>query len=68
MRFQPPDTHDRSLTPALHEALRKRKVRALHALIKKGVYVDSTAFELARGCMPEKVETLVAHQRKTFYG
>lgn len=47
MRFQPPDTQDRSLTPALHEALRKRKVKALHALIKKGVYVDSTAFELA---------------------
>ena len=68
MRFQPPDATDRSMTPALHDAIRKGKVKALHALIKKGVYVDATAFELARGAMPQKVDALIEHQRKTFYG
>lgn len=66
MKFYSPD-RDPEQTRKLHDAIRARKVRALHALIKKGVYVDATAFELARGCMPEKVPALIEHQRRTFY-
>lgn len=60
--------YDPQHTHALHEAIRDRKRRALHALIKKGVYVDATAFDLARGFMPTEVPRLVEHQRKRFYG
>ena len=60
--------HDPEQTRKLYKAIRERKVRALHALIKKGVYVNGTAFDLARGHMPEQVEKLTDHMRKTFYG
>jgi hypothetical protein len=67
MFLRPPD-HDPEQTRALHTAIRARKVRALHALIRKGVYVDSTAFELALGHLPKQVDRLRDHMRKTFYG
>ena len=66
--FQRLPDHDPALTKDLHEAIRKRKVRALHALIKKGVYVDGTAFDLAKAHMPRKVLALNDHMRKVFYG
>lgn len=55
-------------TRALHAAIRAGKIKALHALIKKGVYVDGTAFDLVRGHMPKEEERLRNHQRKTYYG
>ena len=44
------------------------RVRALHALIKKGVYVDGVAFDLARVHMPKEVGRLKDHMRKAYYG
>ena len=55
--------HDPEQTRKLYKAIRERKVRALHALIKKGVYVNGTAFDLARGHMPEQVEKLTDQQQ-----
>lgn len=65
--FVMPD-YDPAQTKRLHEAIRAKKLKALHALIRKGVYVDATAFTLARQHTPEKVPALIEHQRKTFYG
>lgn len=70
-RFSMPD-HDPEQTKKLHEAIRSRKVRALHSLLKdhngSRVYVDGLAFDLARSHMPAKVGLLGDHMRKHFYG
>lgn len=60
--------HDPQQTRALQDAIRAGKVRALHALIKKGVYVDGIAFDLARSHMPKEVPRLRDHMRKAYYG
>lgn len=70
-----------SKTNEIHDAIRAGKVRALHALIKKGVFVevngvkrkeavyaDGTAFDLAKAYMPKQVKFLREHMVKNFYG
>lgn len=68
MSSTPRVDHDPEQTRKLYKAIREQKVRSLHSLIKKGVYVSGTAFDLARVHMPEQVEKLTDHMRKTFYG
>lgn len=69
-RFDQPD-YDPKRTRKLHDAIRSRKVRSLHALLRdhngSRVYVDGTAFDLAKGHMPEKVQMLREHMVKYFY-
>jgi len=80
MFIRQPD-HAPQKTPELHAAIRAGKVKALHNLIKKGVfvevngakvrqeiYVDGTAFDLAKAYMPEQVQPLREHMVKSFYG
>lgn len=80
MFIRQPD-HTPIKTPELHAAIRAGKVKALHALIKKGVFVevngtktrqevyaDGTAFDLAKIHMPEQVPVLREHMVKNFYG
>ncbi|GAB3513072.1 hypothetical protein [Pseudoxanthomonas daejeonensis] len=67
MFIRQPD-HNPDQTRELHAAIRAGKIKALHALVKKGVYVDGLAFDLARVHMPKQAERLKDHQRKTYYG
>lgn len=66
MHFFPPEPNPEQ-RKKLHAVIRANKVRSLHALIKKGVYIDASAFDLAKQFMPEQVPTLIKHQLKTFY-
>lgn len=69
-RFVMPD-YDPTLTKELHAAILSQKVRKVHALLKRHngslVYVDDTAYALAKGLMPKQVPRLDEHMRKHFY-
>lgn len=52
----------------LTDTIRERKVKELHALLDEGVYICGSSFDLARQFMPEHVEALNEHMRKTYYG
>ncbi|MBJ6984020.1 hypothetical protein [Luteimonas sp. MC1750] len=52
----------------LAETIRARKVEELHALLEDGVYVCAESYVLAKQFMPEQVEALNEHMRKTYYG
>lgn len=68
--FVMPD-YDPELTRKLDDAIRARKTRALHALLKdhngSRVYVDDKCFMRAKQFMPEKVQMLRDHMVKHFY-
>lgn len=75
-RFAIPD-YDRQQTKKLHEVIASGKPRKLQSFLKKhdgsivfddAVYVDGTAYDLAKAHMPKQIARLDAHMRKHFYG